>query len=69
VVRGGKADARAVHLFLGALEHPDGTVGRLLAGLGVDVSDAREAAAVPGHEWALGEVVDGRYEVHRRIGP
>ncbi|MFE3543368.1 protein kinase [Nocardia sp. NPDC059177] len=59
----GEPDPRAVHLFLGLLDHPDGAVGTFLRELGTDVVAAREAAAVPGDEWALGEVVDERYEV------
>ncbi|MGW4631876.1 protein kinase domain-containing protein [Nocardia sp. NPDC004415] len=59
----GAPDPRAVHLFLGLLDHPDGAVGTFLRELGTDVVAAREAAAVPGDEWALGEVVDERYEV------
>ncbi|WP_336083877.1 serine/threonine-protein kinase [Nocardia sp. SSK8] len=59
----GEPDPRAVHLFLSILDHPDGAVHAVLRALGTEVVAAREAAAVPGDEWALGEVVDDRYEV------
>ncbi|MFD3508266.1 Clp protease N-terminal domain-containing protein [Nocardia sp. NPDC058666] len=43
----GEPDYRAVHLFLAALEHPTGTVHKLMHDLGTDLATARQKSAFP----------------------